>query len=234
MGPGTGTRTTKKALSVLPTPHAGTRTLEQCEQAVHLGMLMAGEALREIRERRLYTAHYGSGGFETYCRETFHYTRQYVNRLIRAFGFYEEYKKPLGAMGPNLGERHYQEFLKLKTKAHRTAAIIEVQRRFGDKPLARQVQEVVDEFFGERRVKKPAFVGQKEQTYEAQMEEANESFFMKIKHLDEDLERIIENYSEYHDMRTICQHIIETAARLQQETREEPEGSEHQEDQEDA
>jgi hypothetical protein len=43
---------------------------------------------------------------------------------------------------------------------------------------------------------------------------------MKIKHLDEDVERLVDNYGEYHSLEEICNRIIETAARLRDEAKD--------------
>src|ERR1700704_412288 len=105
--------TTGTSLSTTPFPSPGTRTLEQCEQAINVGFLMAGEAFKEIRDRRLYVTAYGSGGFEAYCQQKHHRARTYVNRQIKAYELYQEQKGNLGPLGPNFGERHYRELSKL-------------------------------------------------------------------------------------------------------------------------
>ena len=206
-------------LSTNPFSHPGTRTQEQCEQAVHVNTLMAGETFKEIRDRRLY----GSGGFERYCQETFRFSKRHVNRLIRAYELYQEQKTNMGPMGPNFSERHYRELTKLKTRQHRTAAVIEIQRRFGNRPTAKQVQEVVEDLLGKRRQPTPAYVGERAKTIEAhttKVMDANEEHFMKIKHLEEDVERLVNDYGEYFPSEKICDLIIETAARLKEEDKE--------------
>jgi hypothetical protein len=161
-------------VSTTPFPDYGTRTLAQCEEAIHVSHLMAGQAFKEIRDRRLYSTTYGSGGFERYCQERFHYSKRHVNRLIKAFELCEEQRANMGPMVPNFGERHYRELSKLKTRSHRTAAVIEIQSRFGVAPTTEQVREVVEELLGEKRKPKAAFHDEKPITAEAWVSGENE------------------------------------------------------------
>ena len=122
--------TTGTGLSSGPFPEPGVRTLVQCEEAIHISQLMAGQAFKEIRDRRLYVPVYGVRNFEQYCQEKFQYTRRRVNQLIRAYELCEELRANvnMGTLVPNLSERHYRALAKLKTKRYRAAAIGEIQQ----------------------------------------------------------------------------------------------------------
>lgn len=196
----------------------------QCEQAINVSYLMAGEAFKEIRDRRLYLVKYGS--FEVYCQDEHQRSKRHVNRLIRAYELYVEQKGNLGPMGPAFAERHYRELAKLKTRATRTAAVMEIRSRFDEAPTAEQVREVVEAMLGKRREPEKPFVREAKtekphiEAYEEEQEEAYEGFYMKPKHLEEDVETIIDTYSRYLSLEQVCNLVIETAARLRDESGE--------------
>lgn len=210
-------------LSTNPFPHVGTRTLEQCEQAVNVGWLMAGEAFLEMRSRRLYVTTYGSGGFEIYCQQRWHMSKRHVNRMMVGYQLCLEQKNNMGPMGPNFGERHYRELSRIKTREARTAVVIEVQTRYGNNPKAEQVGEVVEEVLGKRRRGKSPYVDIRKTSYGMKLAQKNEGYFMEITHLEPDLESLIDNYGQYYDVEKVCNEIIETVARIKQEMKEEGE-----------
>jgi hypothetical protein len=141
----------------------------------------------------------------------------------------EQYKA--GTNCSQFGESHYRELGQLKTKQYRVAAVQEVLHRFGDSPTAANVQEVVDEILGKRRPRKKPFIDietheeKQEQNREAQAEghwdqksrEANEDWYMKPKYIEEDVNTIIERFGEYTDSKTVCDLVIEAAARRKQQ-----------------
>jgi hypothetical protein len=59
--------------------------LATAEASVESGLTSAGEALRIIRDQRLYRAEYSS--FETYCRERWRYSSRWANMQIAAVIF---------------------------------------------------------------------------------------------------------------------------------------------------
>jgi hypothetical protein len=59
------------------------RTLEELETIVSRSFIDAGNALREIRDRRLYRGH---ATFEEYCQKRWGWNRDYANKQIRAAG----------------------------------------------------------------------------------------------------------------------------------------------------
>ena len=153
---------------------------------------------------------YGSGGWQAYCEKRWGKNKRTIDRQIKAYRLYYEQEGNMGPMGPNFDERLYRELGQLKTKEYRTAAVLAILDRYGPRPTAEQVREVVDEILGKRRPKKKPFMDietdeeKQEQDRQAQAEdyfdhksrEANESYFMKIRHLEEDLRSVIDNYAD--------------------------------------
>ena len=59
-----------------------TRSLRDCEAAIESSFVTAGDALREIRDARLYLGEYAD--FDSYCRDRWDWNRQRAHQMIQA------------------------------------------------------------------------------------------------------------------------------------------------------
>jgi hypothetical protein len=76
--------------------------LVQLEAVIHQGkaaFVQVGEAIAEIRDRRLYRSSHDT--FEAYCQETWGWTRRNANYLITSSEVVTALPKDLGTMVPN-------------------------------------------------------------------------------------------------------------------------------------
>ncbi len=121
------------------------RSLGELESVIERGQqtfVEVGQALLEIRERRLYHEQ-GYGAFEAYCQERWNWGRNYVNKQIQA----AEVVGVLGTMVPiPATERQVRELVPLLRQDEQ--AVVEVWRElketYGDAVTAQKVKAAVD------------------------------------------------------------------------------------------
>jgi phage N-6-adenine-methyltransferase len=116
--------------------------LERCEATIARGLdtfVEVGEALMEIRERRLYKAY---GTFEHYCRERWRMTRQHANRTIAAAEVARALE-PIGSIPTEAAARELRPVMSSASAEQVEAVWTEVVEEHGPKPTAAQVREVV-------------------------------------------------------------------------------------------
>jgi hypothetical protein len=95
--------------------------LTKLESTIELGVTEVGEALREIRDSRLYRGQHST--FEDYCRERWGMSRRHANRQIEA----GKTAELLGPIGPKPNEAQARELTKLKDEDEVVEAWSEAQ-----------------------------------------------------------------------------------------------------------
>jgi hypothetical protein len=112
--------------------------LAELEAVIESSFVAQGNALREIRDSRLYRETHDT--FEAYCQERWDYSRPQAYRLIAAAETVEVVS-PNGDTASPANEAVARE---LKgTDEEKAAAWEEAVQKHGDKPTAKQVREVV-------------------------------------------------------------------------------------------
>ena len=85
------------------------RTLAECENVIERGLatfVEVGQALMEIRNRRLYREQYET--FEDYCRERWGWSKTHVNRQIDAAQVAMTLT-PMGVIPTNTGASEWEQ-----------------------------------------------------------------------------------------------------------------------------
>jgi hypothetical protein len=120
-------------------PAAKEHSLAELEAVIERGLatfIEVGEALREIRDARLYRETHST--FEAYCRERWGWTRQHVNRQIAAAQIIP-YLEPTGSI-PSM-ERQARELAAIRDPDEQIEVWREVQRR-SDQITAEEIKRV--------------------------------------------------------------------------------------------
>lgn len=117
--------------------------LVELEDVIERGLsnfIKVGEALVEIRDKRLYRVEYRT--FEEYCREEWQMTQQYATQLCRSSqvaAMLESETK----VSPTK-EAHARPLTKLETPAEQREAWTEAVEQSGGKPAAKDVEAAVE------------------------------------------------------------------------------------------
>ncbi len=98
-----GLRTNNEGLTpkqeLLPSPLSQLQEQEVIIQKGLNGFIKAGEALKVIKEGKLYSGEYAT--YQEYCQKKWNFTPQHANRLIKAATVVEEIKsEPIGSIVP--------------------------------------------------------------------------------------------------------------------------------------
>ena len=199
-----------------------TLTLAQCEAKIIEGDSMKAEALKYIRDCKLYP----KGGFEHYCLERWDLTKQHVNRLIRAYEIKIEQQAHLGPLETIFSESHYREISRLKDAASRTAAIRKIRERFKDSRsmTAAQIKEIVDEMSAKvvaPKAKATEPIGSAEEFEEDESETAAEPIGSEPHSLDDfdaaltaNIRHLFEEYAQHFEPSVLITHIEQVIRRL--------------------
>jgi phage N-6-adenine-methyltransferase len=117
--------------------------LIECEAVIARGLVAAGQALRRIRDGRLYRESYST--FEDYCKERWQMNRAYANRQIEAASV----AKVLDPIGSIPSEAVARELAPLRGDPEKMAeAWRETIEQHGEKPTAADVREKVRDKMG--------------------------------------------------------------------------------------
>jgi hypothetical protein len=119
--------------------------LNQCEAVIERGMktfVDVGNALLEIREKRLYRVEFGT--FEDYCRERWGMVRQQANRLISAAEVVE-ILEPMGSILPAT-ERQVRPLTSLEPEQQREVWAQVIDTTPPERITAAVVQTAVNEY----------------------------------------------------------------------------------------
>ncbi len=136
----------------------------QLERRVERAFLEAGQALMELRDRRLYRSTHRT--FEEYCRERFGYSRDAAYLKISATAVYENLQKFLPANGQQIPMPTNERQLRFLAKAELEPAVQanvwqQAVEQAGNKiPSGRIVKDVVDKIRESPKVPNPHHVGE--------------------------------------------------------------------------
>lgn len=125
------------------TPDAVYPTLAECEQVIEryeLAYQQAGEALRLIRDGRLYKAEFSD--FDSYCRDRWGFDRKRASRLIAAAGVAAQLS-PMGDTPIPSSERQARALAPLKDDPEAMAAAMAAASADG-KATAAKIAAAVD------------------------------------------------------------------------------------------
>jgi hypothetical protein len=122
--PGTGTAAKAELLSI-------------CEANIEQGLVQAGQAFKQIRDGKLYSTTYGSGGWEAYCQQRWKMDRRQVNRIIQA----SEMVTKLGVPAPQLSVKHLTQTGLASLPLEEQKVVI---AEAGEKATVKQLKKVVD------------------------------------------------------------------------------------------
>jgi len=142
------------------------RDRENLERKIEKSFFVAGQALKELRDRRLYRSTHIS--FESYCRDRFQFTRDSAYLKIAAADIYQNLEKTMPAL-PTIG-RHQNDVFPLPTSErqlrHIAKASLEpaeqvevwqaaVEVAEGKIPSGRIVKDIVDRIREKTKVPNP-------------------------------------------------------------------------------
>ncbi|MBE9002508.1 hypothetical protein IQ274_31070 [Nostoc sp. LEGE 12447] len=136
----------------------------QLERQVERAFLSAGQALMELRDRRLYRSTHQT--FEEYCRERFNYSRDAAYLKISATVVYENLQKFLPTNGRQIPMPTNERQLRFLAKAELEPAVQadvwqQAVEQAGNKiPSGRIVKDVVDRIRESPKVPNPYHVGE--------------------------------------------------------------------------
>ena len=101
-----------------------------------MGFIVAGTALRKIKEDKLYKDNYST--YDEYCQQKWNFTPQHANRLIKAATVVEEIKsESIGSVLPQ-SEAQARALLKSKNPA---TDWIKIQKKTGEEqPIAKDIE----------------------------------------------------------------------------------------------
>lgn len=122
------------------------RRLVELEEVIEKGVstfIAVGEALAEIRDKRLYRVTHGT--FEEYCREEWNMTRMQASNLITGAAVAQNVNNCLQG-GPRPGrESHVRPLKSLPAEKQPEAWAKAVESANGSQPTAKQVEAAVAE-----------------------------------------------------------------------------------------
>lgn len=127
------------------------RRLVELEEVIEKGIgtfIKVGEALAEIRDKRLYRVSFKT--FEEYCREEWQMSKRHCDRLIAA----AEVVENLGPRGP-VTEKQTRPLTKLPAEQQPAAWSKAVESANGAQPTAKQVEAAVEEVQAEAEPEAP-------------------------------------------------------------------------------
>ncbi|BDI20518.1 hypothetical protein ANSO36C_63200 (plasmid) [Nostoc cf. commune SO-36] len=136
----------------------------QLERRVERAFLEAGQALMELRDRRLYRSTHRT--FEEYCRERFGYSRDAAYLKISATAVYENLQKFLPTNGQQIPMPTNERQLRFLAKAELEPAVQadvwqQAVEQAGNKiPSGRIVKDVVDKIRESPKVPNPYHIGE--------------------------------------------------------------------------
>ncbi|MEH2037055.1 hypothetical protein [Nostoc sp.] len=136
----------------------------QLERQVERAFLSAGQALMELRDRRLYRSTHRT--FEEYCRERFNYSRDAAYLKISATVVYENLQKFLPTIGRQIPMPTNERQLRFLAKAELEPSVQadvwqQAVEQAGNKiPSGRIVKDVVDRIRGRTKVPNPYNIGE--------------------------------------------------------------------------
>ncbi|MHC5762844.1 hypothetical protein, partial [Nostoc sp.] len=134
------------------------------ERRVERAFLEAGQALMELRDRRLYRSTHQT--FEEYCRDRFNYSRDAAYLKISATVVYENLQKFLPTIGRQIPMPTNERQLRFLAKAELEPAVQanvwqQAVEQAGNKiPSGRIVKDVVDRIRESPKVPNPYHVGE--------------------------------------------------------------------------
>jgi hypothetical protein len=136
----------------------------QLERQVERAFLEAGQALMELRDRRLYRSTHRT--FEEYCRERFGYSRDAAYLKISATVVYENLQKFLPTNGQQIPMPTNERQLRFLAKAELEPAVQanvwqQAVEQAGNKiPSGRIVKDIVDKIRESPKVPNPYHIGE--------------------------------------------------------------------------
>jgi hypothetical protein len=109
---------------------------EEIIQKGLMGFMVAGTALRKIKENKLYGDNYST--YDAYCQQRWNFTPQHANRLIKAATVVEEIKsESIGSVLPQ-SEAQARALLKSKNPVNDW---LKIQEQIGEKqPIAKDIE----------------------------------------------------------------------------------------------
>ncbi|MDZ8263515.1 hypothetical protein [Nostoc sp. ChiQUE01b] len=134
------------------------------ERRVERAFLSAGQALMELRDRRLYRSTHQT--FEEYCRDRFNYSRDAAYLKISATVVYENLQKFLPTIGRQIPMPTNERQLRFLAKAELEPAVQadvwqQAVEQAGNKiPSGRIVKDVVDRIRERTKVPNPYHIGE--------------------------------------------------------------------------
>ncbi|WP_375494143.1 hypothetical protein [uncultured Nostoc sp.] len=134
------------------------------ECQVERAFLSAGQALMELRDRRLYRSTHRT--FEEYCRERFNYSRDAAYLKISATVVYENLQKFLPTIGRQIPMPTNERQLRFLAKAELEPAVQadvwqQAVEQAGNKiPSGRIVKDIVDRIRGRTKIPNPYNIGE--------------------------------------------------------------------------
>ncbi|MBD2526909.1 hypothetical protein [Nostoc sp. FACHB-133] len=134
------------------------------EHRVERAFLEAGQALMELRDRRLYRSTHRT--FEEYCRERFNYSRDAAYLKISATAVYENLQKFLPTIGRQIPMPTNERQLRFLAKAELEPAVQadvwqQAVEQAGNKiPSGRIVKDVVDRIRESPKLPNPYHIGE--------------------------------------------------------------------------
>ncbi|MBG1268470.1 hypothetical protein [Nostoc sp. WHI] len=134
------------------------------ERRVERAFLEAGQALMELRDRRLYRSTHRT--FEEYCRERFNYSRDAAYLKISATVVYENLQKFLPTIGRQIPMPTNERQLRFLAKAELEPSVQadvwqQAVEQAGNKiPSGRIVKDVVDRIRERTKVPNPYHIGE--------------------------------------------------------------------------
>ena len=122
---------------------------DRLENTVQQAFFVAGQALKTLRDKRLYRETHTS--FVSYVKDRFDFTRRAADYLISASEVVENLKREPMVLGTNVlptSERQCREIAKLPLQNQTNAWLTSVEKAGGKVPSGRIIKEVVNEIKG--------------------------------------------------------------------------------------
>ena len=122
--------------------------LKKLEAVIDEGMatfLKVGEALKIIRDSRLFREHYQS--FEAYCEDRFDFGKSYASRLITAVETKQSLEKKLPIVNKLATETQFREIAKVPEEQVQAVLdkVVEESKETGKPITARAIKEAAEE-----------------------------------------------------------------------------------------
>jgi hypothetical protein len=138
-------------LELSPLSQMEVQERDELENTVQQAFLMAGQALKTLRDKRLYRETHST--FESYIRDRFDFTKRKAYYLIDAFEIVNNLKsEPMVHLLPT-NERQCREIAKLPAQKRGKAWSQAIEEAGGKVPPARIVKQVVTQIKGESEMK---------------------------------------------------------------------------------